>query len=409
MAQPLGVYVSVPFCKAKCTFCNFASDAFSPARMQGYVDRLVAEIGAAHAFARGQGLAAPRQVDSVFFGGGTPSLLSAAQIRRVFEALRSEFDVAADAEITVEAAPGQCSDELLQTLLSQGANRISLGVQSFIDDESRAVGRLHTAEQCCREIERLQAAGVSNLNLDLIAGLPYQTMESWQRSLRAAIGSGAEHVSTYMLEIDEESRLGREVGTLRAVSQLTVLQHEARYSAAAVPDDDACAEMYEVGCAVLEEAGLRQYEISNFARNGFQSRHNRKYWERKPYLGFGLDAHSMLKPLEPSPNVRAARFCNGDELDSYLASDGPGAPEAVDALAAFEESVFLGLRLREGIAVRDLRTEHPAKWVNAMLEVARDLERNGLVAFQSDRLLLTARGRVLSSTVFGELLAVPSA
>lgn len=402
----LGIYVSVPFCRAKCSFCNFASDAFSPARMQGYVERLVGEMAAARLYARQHGLRVPGSVDSVFFGGGTPSLLSPVQMFQVFQKLRAEFEIAFDAEITVEAAPGQLSEELLQTLLEQGVNRISLGVQSFVDGESRAVGRLHTGEQCLREIERLRSAGLRNLNVDLIAGLPHQTAESWQRSLEEAIGSGVEHVSTYMLEVDEDSRLGREVGSLRAASQLTVLQQEARYSAAAVPSEDACAELYAQGCAVLEAAGLRQYEISNFAREGFGSRHNRKYWERKPYLGFGLDAHSMLEPLESSPKMCAVRFANTDDLERYVEGEEQGGPETVDALAAFEEAVFLGLRLNSGLDFCALEREHGAEQVRMLRERARLLQREGLMQEKGNRLGLTAHGRVVSSSVFAELLAV---
>ncbi len=187
MTTPAGIYISVPFCKAKCTFCNFASGVFAAERMQRYVDRVCDEIGGARATAAKAGAELPERVDTVYFGGGTPSLLEATQFRQIFERLRGEFDLADDAEITLECAPGQLADETLAELLRQGMNRVSFGVQSFVDKETAAVGRLHTREQCEAEIARLRAAGVEEINLDLIAGLPYQTQESWQYSVEQAI------------------------------------------------------------------------------------------------------------------------------------------------------------------------------------------------------------------------------
>ena len=211
MVQPLGLYLSVPFCRAKCTFCNFASQAFPPERMQQYVERLLLEIHGVRAFAAANGLEVAATADTIFLGGGTPSLLSPVQMESIFTSLRSEFTIAPEAEITVEAAPGQIADNLLETLLRCGVNRISLGVQSFVDRESRAVGRLHTVQQCLAELQRLQRAGVHERNIDLIAGLPHQNTGSWQESLDIAASAGVQHTSVYMLEIDGDSRLGSEV------------------------------------------------------------------------------------------------------------------------------------------------------------------------------------------------------
>ncbi len=408
MAQPAGLYVSVPFCRAKCTFCNFASQAFPPQRMQQYVDRLLAEIRGARAFARANSLELAEVADTVFLGGGTPSLLSAAQMESIFSALRSEFTIASEAEITIEAAPGQIADELLDSMLRGGVNRVSLGVQSFVDRESRAVGRLHTARQCIAELKRLQGAGVRERNIDLIAGLPHQNPESWQESLGAATDSGVQHISVYMLEIDENSRLGSEVRSTRVSSQLAVLGQQARYSAAAVPQDEVCADLYGQACEFLELQGFAQYEISNFARAAHSSRHNRKYWERKPYLGLGLDAHSMLPAMQASPSRQAVRFANVDHLESYLAAETSPGFEEIDDLAAFEESVFLGLRLVEGISMAELRVNHAASLVEPLVQVAQQLAADGLMTMTPNRMSLTAKGRVLSSSVFGELLAVPA-
>ena len=387
--EPVGIYISVPFCRAKCTFCNFASDAFAAGRMQGYVDRLSEEIAGARAGRLGAPL--PDGADTIYFGGGTPSLLSARHFRQIFERLRGEFEVAAGAEITLECAPGQLSEESLEELLRQGMNRISFGVQSFVDKESAAVGRLHTRRQCEEELARVRAAGVREISLDLIAGLPYQTEESWRFSVEEAIGSGVPHVSVYLLEVDEESRLGREM-----------LEKGTRYHAAAVPSEDAAAEWYQMACEAFGAAGLHQYEISNFAREGHASRHNLKYWRRQPYVGFGLDAHSMLRT-----DGGAVRFANADDLDAYMAaSSGRAVPEVdfVGREQAFEESLFLGLRLNAGVNLGVLRGEFGAAMVQQAMPALWEVRDAGLLEWEADWIRLTARGRLVSNEVFSRLL-----
>jgi oxygen-independent coproporphyrinogen-3 oxidase len=387
--ERLGVYVSVPFCRAKCSFCNFASGVSSVERVAEYVQRLCAEIDGVEAKAAGLGARLPRAVDTVYFGGGTPSLLEPAQLRQIFAELGQQFDLEPNAEITLEAAPGQMSDEILDEAMALGVNRVSLGVQSFVDRESSAVGRSHTGEGCLREIARLRSRGLENVGADLIAGLPYQTHESWKISLQAACQSDLTHLSIYLLEIDEGSRLGREV-----------LGGGARLHAPAVASEELAAELYEQACEFLPRHGFVQYEISNFARAGRQSRHNRKYWERAPYLGFGLDAHSMLLRADGS----AVRFANTDELVDYDAGDGNEVTEVTER-AAFEESMFLGLRLNEGVAVSALREQFTSVWVNDCADRIAMLAREGLMSADAGRWRLTQRGRLVSSEVFGELLA----
>jgi oxygen-independent coproporphyrinogen III oxidase len=402
MTEAVGIYISVPFCKAKCTFCNFASDAFGSERMQQYVDRLCGELGGARAAADAITATLPRAVDTIYFGGGTPSLLSAQQFRRIFDHLRREFDVSMEAEITLECAPGQLSAETLDELLQQGMNRISFGVQSFVDRESAAVGRLHTRDQCETEIARVRAAGVEEINVDLIAGLPHQTQASWRYSVEQAIASGAPHVSVYLLEVDDESRLGREI-----------LEQGTRYGAADVPSEDAAAEWYQQACEKFDAAGLHQYEISNFARRGHRSRHNLKYWRRDPYLGFGLDAHSMLRCGE-----EAARFANTSELDEYLgnvtlaplpviAAKEKSAAPVIDRIgrgAAFEESLFLGLRLNEGVDLNLLRGDFGDAMLEGAMPALHEVRDAGLLELSPGRMRLTPRGRVLSNEVFSRLL-----
>jgi oxygen-independent coproporphyrinogen-3 oxidase len=369
--------------------------------MQRYVDRLCEEIRRSHALAQNIAASVPRAVDTVYFGGGTPSLLSAQQFRQVFQHLRGEFDVAADAEITLECAPGQLSDETLAELLQQGMNRVSFGVQSFVDRESAAVGRLHTEKQCEVEFARVRAAGVDEINIDLIAGLPHQTAESWRYSMEQAIASGVPHLSVYMLEVDDESRLGREM-----------LEQGTRYGAPSVPSEDETAAWYQQACTVFRAAGIEQYEISNFARAGHRSRHNLKYWQREPYIGFGLDAHSMLPT-----DIGAVRFANTSDLDEYLGSATPtpfpllesasntGAHK-VDIIGreeAFEESLFLGLRLNEGVDLNHLRNQFGVMLDDAMPALI-EVRDAGLLELGTDRMRLTSHGRLVSNEVFNRLL-----
>jgi len=407
MAGPVGIYISVPFCKAKCTFCNFASGVFGAERMQQYVEHLCDEIRLAHVTADKIAASLPRATDTIYFGGGTPSLLSAQQFRQIFRHLRREFDVAADAEITLECAPGQLADETLEELLRQRMNRISFGVQSFVNEETAAVGRLHTRAQCEAELRRVRTAGVHEINVDLIAGLPHQTAESWRFSVEQAIASGAPHISVYMLEVDDESRLGREM-----------LEKGSRYSAAAVPRGDETAEWYQQACSALDAVGISQYEISNFARAGHRSRHNLKYWKRQPYLGFGLDAHSML-----TAGDEAVRFANSSDLGEYLGNkEATGLPllkfkrerqasgiDVIGPVEAFEESLFLGLRLNEGVDLGSLRGQFGGDTLREMMPALFEIRDAGLIEVDSDRVRLTPRGRMASNEVFSRLLITTAA
>src|SRR6266404_1000287 len=332
----LGLYISVPFCRTKCSYCNFASDVFSKAAYEGYVARLLEDIADTQRIASEVGCILPETVDSIYLGGGTPSILDPGQLKRMFGALRKQFAVAPDAEVTVECAPGTLSPALIDTLVECGVNRVSLGVQSFVDQEAQAVGRLHKRVTVLQEIARLRQAGIANINIDLIAGLPHQTAESWTCSLGETIATEVPHVSVYMLEVDEDSRLGREL-----------IAGGTRYHAHFVPDEEAISDFYLQACDSLNAARVAQYEISNFARAGGESRHNLKYWTRQPYIGFGVDAHSMLFADDAS-EIKALRFSAPDSLDSYM-SRGSSTVTPVSEHGALEESFFLGLRLNQGV------------------------------------------------------------
>src|SRR6266700_2355998 len=291
--MPLGLYISVPFCRTKCTYCNFASDVLSRAVFERYISRLCCEIEHSRETAEQMGGRFEPLVDTIYLGGGTPTVLEVAQLERVFVTISQNLEITADAEITVECAPGTLTPAILETFKRCAVNRVSLGVQSFVDNEAASVGRLHKRDVVLADIECLRSAGISNINVDLIAGLPHQTRESWDQSLNALIATGVPHASVYMLEVDEDSRLGREL-----------IAGGQKYHAHFVPDDDLTAGFYEIACERLNGAGIEQYEISNFARPGHEARHNLKYWTRRPYLGFGVDAHSMLLVTDTSSAVR---------------------------------------------------------------------------------------------------------
>ena len=340
--MPLGIYISVPFCKTKCSYCNFASGVFSKTVFSRYVDRVCQDIESFEQTAAEMGGVFEKAADSVYLGGGTPTLLEPAQLRRVFASIRKKFAVTPGAEITVECAPGTLTPEVIETLIDCGVNRVSLGVQSFIDEEASSVARLHTRKITLEEIDRLRGAGITNINIDLIAGLPHQTEESWQESVRQTIETGVPHVSVYMLEVDEDSRLGREV-----------MAGGTRYHAHFVPDDDLTVTLYETACRELNAADIPQYEISNFARPGFESRHNLKYWTRQPYAGFGVDAHSMVEAAPDRYGLDAVRFATPDALEQYTAG-APPIRTPVSHAEAVEEAHFLGLRLTRGIDLEEL-------------------------------------------------------
>ena len=391
--QALGIYISIPFCRSKCTYCNFASGVYPASEHERYVGRVVDEMSMAGRWAAEMNVELPRTVDTVYLGGGTPSLLEPKLIARLFGAMRERFDLTADAEITVECAPGQIPDATLEALAASGVNRVSLGVQSFIDREAAGSGRLHKRATVLDDLRRLRAAGITNLNVDLIAGLAGQTFASWEESLDVLLAAVVPHASVYMLEVDEDSRLGREM-----------LAGGARYHAELVPADDAIAQMYERAQERLEAAGIAQYEISNFSRAGFASLHNLRYWERRPYLGMGLDASSALYASGPEGYV--LRATTSDDLTEYLA--GTTRPETawLSPDRQFEEAWFLGLRLNSGVALAALWSEFGAERMAAALAVVERLESEGLLSRNGQRVCLTQRGRLMSNDVFQEFLGV---
>ena len=384
--MPLGLYISVPFCRTKCSYCNFASDVFSRAVFHRYVERLCSDMERVNSIADHMGGQFDRTLDSIYLGGGTPTILDINELERLFVTISQNFRLLPNAEVTVECAPGTLTPAVVEGLQRFGVNRVSLGVQSFVDQEAAAVGRLHSRNIVLADIARLRAAGISNVNIDLVAGLPHQTRESWEVSVGAAIASGVPHASVYMLEVDEDSRLGREL-----------MAGGTRYHAHFVPQDEVTADFYDMACERLDSAGVRQYEISNFARERHESRHNLKYWTRQPYLGFGVDADSML--LSREGKNEAVRFSTPDSLEEYVA-EGPLKPNAVTSHAALEETFFLGLRLNRGVDLKEVAAKFGPSAVAGFTETISEFVEGGLMEREDSWIRLTPRGRLLSNEVF---------
>ncbi len=367
MLLPPGVYISYPFCAQKCTYCNFASGVF-PARLESeYVTALHSEILRHHWTA---------QPDTVYLGGGTPSQLDPAALSRLLDAIPGR----PWAEATLETAPGTVTPEKCAAWIDAGINRVSLGVQSFVQRELARTGRKHTAEVVTREIAVLRNAGITNINVDLIAGLPGQDMASWNESLAWVERLAVPHVSVYMLEIDEDSRLGQEV-----------MLNGKRYGAPDVAGDDEIAAMYETAVERLRQLGIQRYEISNFARPGLESLHNLKYWRLEPYIGFGADAHSF---------DGEKRLQNVESANDYVevSKSGESTQLAGVTADAGEERFFVGLRLSEGIQ------PHSDEWLRWREPIQRFLS-SGLLESSGERLRLTDRGVLLSNEVFAEFVS----
>lgn len=357
-----GVYISWPFCSQKCTYCNFASGVFPRALEAQYLQRLLAEIHS-HPWAW--------TPDTLYLGGGTPGSMDLDALAAILQAVPGR----PWREATLEAAPGAITPQQAAAWAAAGINRVSLGVQSFVEAELRRTGRRHTAASVANDVDTLRHAGISEINIDLIAGLPAQTHSSWRDSLDWIERLAPPHVSVYMLEVDEDSRLGSEL-----------LQGGLRFGAPDVPAEEAIAEFYETAVERLASLGLPRYEISNFARPGHESLHNLKYWQLEPYSGFGADAHGF---------DGTTRFQNVESVAEYVAAEAPrlaSTPANRD-----EERFFVGLRLMRGVELTpaDEQRHGPA--------IVRFV-RTGLLEMENNTLRLTPRGVMLSNEVFEAFL-----
>jgi oxygen-independent coproporphyrinogen-3 oxidase len=383
----LGVYIQVPFCQTRCTYCNFHTGVVARDRYQPYanaVTREIRETFAAPALRIPPGTA----IDSIYFGGGTPSLLEPQALAQIIDALRGSAPFAPQPEITLEADPETITPEKAADWREAGFNRISLGVQSFIDKELAAAGRMHRREHIASAAATLRAAGIANISFDLIAGLAHQTAASWSESLDQLIAAAPEHVSIYMLEIDEGSRLGKEL-----------LTSGTRYSAAEVPSPDESSNFYDRAGERLAAAGYEHYEISNWAKPGFRSRHNLKYWQRAPYLGFGAGAHSF------DGTDRWANIHDSAEYARRI-EQGISTREQIEPVTreqALEEEIFLGLRQLDGIDFARIERQYDAAELRKRIAT---LASEGLLVLESSggTVRLSPARLAVSNEIFAELL-----
>ncbi len=370
-AGPMGVYIHIPFCLGRCDYCAFVSYPHDPELEKRYVEALIGEV-------RLRWAQAP--VDTIYFGGGTPSVLEAPLIERILKACRSNYDVTEEAEISIEVNPGTGDPASFARLRKAGMNRVSLGIQSFRDGELSAMGRLYEARVAGETFRYLRQAGFSNISVDLIAGFPGQTKATIIENLHEVFNLEPEHISVYLLEVKPHTKLHKDV----------------LEGAVNLPDDDEQAEVYELMCRVMEEVGYRQYEISNFAKPGFESKHNLKYWQDGPFIGLGAGAHGMTGKV---------RYSNHEDIEEYLqAVEGHRLP--VDQEAALtpetrlKDALIMGARLVKGIDMIDLGRQYKADLRRYMLESVGDLAQQGLFSMDDRFFRLTTRGRLLSDLVF---------
>ena len=368
-----GLYVHIPFCSSRCSYCDFATGLYEAELAERYVRGLIHEIEASQY--------AGENVDTIYFGGGTPSLLAPEQLERLLASLYDNFKIAAGAEITLEINPGSATPEKLRSFRTLGINRASFGAQTFDDAELAKLGRSHNTADALRTFADLREAAFANVSFDLIAGLPGQTLSGWQQNIKQALALAPEHLSFYLLEVHSGTPLAEHI----------------RRGIQPQPDEDLAGVMYEWMLEQATAAGYEHYEISNLCRRGFHSRHNVKYWIAAPYYGFGCSAHSY--------DGDRRRWSNHRDVWKYLEMIESGASPVVEEqrLSPTDvraEAVFLGMRLMDGV---DLRRYRESFGVDLRDEHADDLDRfckAGLVELDGDLIRLTRTGALLSNEVF---------
>ncbi len=378
--EPAGVYIHIPFCARRCRYCGFISYPYERRQEEGYVQSLAKEISLRAQSRELQQTLKRIRVDSIYFGGGTPSLFSSQGIGSLIEACQAAFPVIDCPEITVEINPASGTSEQFGNMRLAGVNRVSLGIQSLNDEELRLMGRLHRADDAVAAFHELRSCGFDNISVDLVAGFPGQTLDSVRASVRGVLDLRPEHLSVYLLEIKEGTSLHADVqaGRVRPL------------------DDDLVAEMYEEIWALAGKRGYEHYEISNFALDGHRSRHNLKYWHDSLYVGLGVAAHGM---------TGRRRYANIDDPEAYRAAlNGGKLPEAssdqMSPETRFKDALIMGLRLVQGIDLDHIGRRYGVDAVRFVRDTTGDLEDAGLYAIQGSRISLTARGRLISNVVF---------
>jgi len=377
---PLGIYVHVPFCVGRCNYCAFLTNPHDVAAEDLYVRSVLKEIALWVNLAGPEPRLSNLEADTIYFGGGTPSLLQPHLVAELVQTCRSVFELSRDSEITMEVNPATATRESLALLREAGVNRLSLGIQSLDDRELQMMGRLHNSREAVRSFEDLRAAGFENISIDLIAGFPGQSRESLRASLSKALQLNPDHLSVYLLEVKSDAPLDRMI----------------RAGAVAKPDEDLAADMYDDIREFALEAGFEHYEISNFALPGHYARHNMKYWQEELFLGFGMAAHGM---------IGRRRYANLENLADYQAVlNGGNRPlaslEELTPEVRFKDALIMGLRLVKGVDLAVLGRRYEVDAVFFVRETIGDLEDAGLFVLNGHILSLTDRGRLLSNTVF---------
>ena len=365
-ASPLGLYIHVPFCDAKCPYCDFYSMRADSGRLDDYTRAVIASLHDWSDTLR-------RPADTLYFGGGTPSLLGASRLAQIIRAARDSFGLSG-AEITVEANPSREMDDLFSALAAEGVNRLSIGLQSASDEELRLLGRRHTARQAADAVRSAQRAGISNISLDLMIATQNQTAESLLNSIHFCADLGVTHLSSYLLKIEDGTVYGRHRDDLR------------------LPDDDTAADLYLLACEEMERAGYFQYEISNFAKPGFESRHNLKYWDAQEYLGIGPAAHSF---------VDGRRFFYPRSLRGFLSGD---PPETEGSGGDPGEYAMLRLRLTEGLTEAGYRARFGQSIPDAYRRRAERYRTPGLTICDTNGIRMTRKGFLVSNLLLGDIL-----
>lgn len=376
----LSVYIHIPFCIRKCSYCDFNSFEGPISRLDDYAELLMAELKL-----RAE-ILPPAGTNTLYFGGGTPSLLPLTLVSNLVAAVNETFPLRKDAEITLEANPGTVTPESLEGYLAAGISRLSIGIQSLDDRQLSLLGRIHTADEARRAVNMARSAGFENIGIDLIHGLPGQTLEEWQSTLREAITMKPQHISAYGLSVEE----GTPFAALAEKGELIL------------PDEELSAAMFEMTSAHLCKEGYDHYEISNFAMPGYRSRHNQVYWERKNYLGLGAGAHSFFR----SPGF-GCRWENPSLLNDYEAAVSNGkmpAPVPVSYKEAMSEFMFLGLRRLEGVDRNDFAGQFGMGLEQAFPGAVESACKNGLLLAEGARLRLSAKGLLLANMVMGEFV-----
>lgn len=380
--KELELYLHIPFCVKKCNYCDFLSASAGEETRAAYVDALLEEI---RGFDEPEGY----EVVTVFFGGGTPSILPGQAIFRIMEALREKFSFRKGAEITLEANPGTVDKEKLSFYKKAGINRLSFGLQSADAEELKKLGRIHTWEKFLESFQLAREAGFSNINVDLMSALPGQTKESWEKTLCQVLALQPEHISAYSLIIEEGTPFYQ-------LYEKDVERRDAGEEPELIPSEEEERAMYEATGRILKEQGYLHYEISNYAKPGCECRHNLGYWQRRDYLGFGLGASTLLNPV---------RYKNTEDLEAYLGGDFSKKEFFVLTKDnQIEETMFLGLRVLEGVSKEQFREQFSCELCVVYRKELEKLEKEGLLEEEGDFVRLTSRGIDLSNPVLAEFL-----